>query len=85
LFGQRDLFWGVYSQNGNELPVQTVECNIPTVTEIDDPVSELVLNIFDRPPDTWLMFQHFAPLANRAHGTVSRVRTCWRRTDPTKS
>ena len=60
------LFLVAHSQNGDELRVQTVAGNIAAVTKIDDPVSELVVHVFDRPPDTWLLFQHFDPLANRS-------------------
>jgi hypothetical protein len=53
--------------------VQTVACNIASVTEIDDPVSELVVHVFDGPPDSSLLFQHFDPLAKRTHGTFRGV------------
>ena len=60
------LFLVAHSQNGDELRVQTVAGNIAGVTKLDHPVSELVVHVFDRPPDTWLLFQHFDPLANRS-------------------
>jgi len=41
-----------HSQNGDKFRVQTVAGNIAAVTKINNPVSELVVHVFNRPPDT---------------------------------
>ena len=67
------LFPVAHSQNGDEWRVQTLPGNIAAVTKIDHPVSELIVHVFDRPPETWLLFQHFDPLAIRPDGAFRSV------------
>ncbi|MEY3982438.1 MAG: hypothetical protein RLZZ281_1307 [Pseudomonadota bacterium] len=58
MFGrsEADLFLMTHRQNGDRLRVNAVAGHVATVTEVDDPVSELIIHVINGSSDARLPF-----------------------------
>jgi len=74
---EADLFLMTHGQNGDRLWGNAVASHIATVTEVDDPVAELVVHVINGASDARLPFQYFDALTYRRHSTFCCVQIFW--------
>ena len=61
-------------QNDRVVSAQAVARDVTTVTQIDDPVTKLVVHILDGPPNAWLQGKYLHALTDGRHRAFRCVR-----------